>query len=114
MVSEADEKEKSFKDCIAELEMPHSMDNETLDEIRPNEWVNVGPSIVHCTEIFKEKAISTRLNFCHLRKACDKFFTLTMNRIIEADQQTIAYRNRMTKELAEHNKLADMKLKTHK
>ena len=90
------------------------MDNDTLTEVRPLEWTNVGPSIVHCTEILKEKTNSTRLNFRHLRDVCEKFFNLMIQNIKESDAATISYRNRNTKEMGEHNKLNDMKMKTHK
>ena len=46
-----DPKEMEYQELIDLCIFPAPMDNEMLMSINPNEWKNVGPSLMHCSEV---------------------------------------------------------------
>ena len=83
-----DPKELEQQEIIESCEFPASLDTASLKGIHPDEWTNVGPSVVHFSEVMLEKSNDHGKNLQHLQKIIDRFVNYMIRYIKNLDNET--------------------------
>jgi len=90
------------------------MDNEILSGIKPLEWKNVGPSIIHCSEVLIMKQKHNGQNFIHLQNLLSRFVKKVIDHMKKGEEDMFALKNKISRDLLGLDKTTENKMKLFK
>ena len=92
-------------------DFPAPMDNELVDGIDPRSWLNVGPSIIHFSDVMLQKQAHGSENLLHIRDLLTNFVDFVITFIKKYEVDTVDLKERIRKDIAQMDNTFEQKMK---
>ena len=106
-----DPKEQEQEDLRDGCRFPANISNELLQGIEPDTWQNVGPSIVHFSEVILQQTVNNGDNFKHLTGFLKELVDYLIKHVRAYELETFDTKNRVKSEMTVLDKSIENKLK---
>jgi hypothetical protein len=106
-----DPKDIEYMELIDACEFPASVDTDMLKGIHPDEWTNVGPSVVHFSSVILDMQNDNGKNLKHIQATLDRFVNYVVRYIKHTEGETYEQKNKTTREIVAIDKAVENRLK---